>query len=359
MLVGSHLSASYGCQWWLALYPSGWTLSLCLRPLFAPCHYGRASWWSSLRPRVFGVLGSLQCSPLSDVMVTCPPPCLLLTVYSCPWCFALDPSGWGSSLCLRLLFTPCSCRRVLSWWSSLRQRVFGRFWLSPLFFHGRWYGYMTTCITLDPVRRLSFGLGPISFWMGFALCLRFLFAPCSCWRAYWWSSLRLRVFESSGLSPGFFPFGGPAPVSHLFLGLRPCRSRSPIPSLAPSWWSPCPHLRWALLTLSCYVLSVPSAFSLLWSRLSIPFAMSPLSLTVSVLCERFLRSPWGSRWLHLYRLTPVLVSLRDLDVHHLELRSVFPTFPARRSTCIHGDKFISLPDLYLSQPQQSHWVRLF
>ena len=36
-------------------------------------------------------------------------------------------------------------------------------------------------------------------------------------------------------------------------------------------------MRWALLTLSGYVLSVPFAFSLHQSRLSIPFAMSPLS----------------------------------------------------------------------------------
>ena len=192
------------------------------------------------------------------------------------------------------------------------------------------------------------------------LCLRFLFAPCSCRRAYWWSSLRPQVFESSG----FFPFRGPAPVSHLFLSLRPRRNRSPIPSLAPSWWSPCPLMRWALLTLSCYVLSVPSAFSLLRSRLSIPFAMSPLSRRVFAdgirplravtlaggvsPCVGFRRSPWGSLWLHRYRLTPVLVSLRDLDVRHLELRSVFPTFPARRSACIHGDDFIGLPDLYVS-----------
>ena len=34
------------------------------------------------------------------------------------------------------------------------------------------------------------------------------------------------------------------------------------------------------MTLSCYVLSVPSAFSLLRPRLSIPFAMSPLSRRV-------------------------------------------------------------------------------
>ena len=180
-----------------------------------------------------------------------------------------------------------------------------------MFFPGRWYGFVTTCITLDPVRRLSTGLGPISFWMGFALCLQFLFAPCSGRRTYWWSSQRPRVFESSGLSPGFFPFRGPAPVSRLFLSLRPHRSRSPIPSLAPSWWSPCPLLRWALLTLSRYVLSVPSAFSLLRSRLSIPFAMSPLSRRVFAdgirplravtlvgdvsPCIGFRRSPWGSR----------------------------------------------------------------
>ena len=342
-----------------------------------------------MAPRAFRALLIVLSSPLAVLSLcgcctlftvwfplpTCPPPCLLLTDYSCPWCFALDPSGWGSSLCLRLLFAPCSCRRVLFWWSSLRQRVFVRSWLSPLFFPGRWYGYMITCITLDPVCGLSFGLGPISFWMGFALCLRSLFAPCSCRRACWWSSLRLRVFESSGLSLGFFPFRGLALVSRLFLGLRPRRSHLSISSLAPSWWSPCPHLPWALRTLSCYVLSVPSAFSLLRSRLSIPFAMSPLSCRVFADGIRplravalaggvspfvgFLQSPWGSRWLHLYRLTPVLVSLPDLDVRHLELRSVFPTFPARRSACIHGDKFISLPDLYMSQPPQSRWVRLF
>ena len=101
-------------------------------------------------------------------------------------------------------------------------------------------------------------------------------------RALWlparllWPSLRPRVYESSSLSPWFFPFRGPTPISRLFFSLRPHRSHSPIPSLAPSWWSPCPLMRWALLTLSGYVLSVPSAFSLHRSRLLIPFAMSPL-----------------------------------------------------------------------------------
>ena len=57
-----------------------------------------------------------------------------------------------------------------------------------------------------------------------------------------------------------------AQLSRLFLCWRPCRSRSLIPSLAPSWWWPCPLLRWALLTLSGYVLGVPSAVSLRRSR---------------------------------------------------------------------------------------------
>ena len=51
VLVGSHLSMTGGS--YLALYPSGWPSSLCLRLLFAPCHCRRVSWWSSLRPRVF------------------------------------------------------------------------------------------------------------------------------------------------------------------------------------------------------------------------------------------------------------------------------------------------------------------
>ena len=142
-----------------------------------------------------------------------------------------------------------------------------------------------------------------------SLCLRFFFAPCSCRCTYWWSSLRPRVFESSGISPGFFSFWGPAPVSRLFLSLRPRRSRSLIPSLAPSWWSPCPLLWWALRTLSCYVLSVSSASSLLRSRLSFPFAMSPLSHRVFAEgihplrevaleggvspCVGLCRTPWG------------------------------------------------------------------
>ena len=33
-------------------------------------------------------------------------------------------------------------------------------------------------------------------------------------------------------------------------------------------------------------------------------------------------------------------------------------FPARRSTCVHGDHFVSLPDLCVSQPKHSHRVVL-
>ena len=43
-------------------------------------------------------------------------------------------------------------------------------------------------------------------------------------------------------------------------------------------------------------------------------------------------------------------------VRPLELRSVFLTFPARRSASIHGDKFVSFTDLCVSQPKHSHRV---
>ena len=115
---------------------------------------------------------------------------------------------------------------------------------------------------------------------------------CALWLPahFLWPSLRPRVCESSHLSLWFFPFRGPTPISRLFLSLRPCRSRSPIPSLAPSWWSPCLLMRWALLTRSGYALSVPSAFYLRRSRLSIPFAMSPLSRNVFAGGIRHLRA---------------------------------------------------------------------
>ena len=91
-----------------------------------------------------------------------------------------------------------------------------------------------------------------------------------------WSSLRLRVGEGSSLSAWSFPFRGLSPFSRLFFSWRPCRSRSLFPSLAPSWWWPCPLLRWALLTLSGYVLSMPLAVFFASVLLIDPVALLPL-----------------------------------------------------------------------------------
>ena len=73
----------------------------------------------------------------------------------------------------------------------------------------------------------------------------------------------------------FFPLCLVLPLqgSVTFLAFVPqleALSESLIPSLAPSWWGPCPLLRWALLTLSCYVLRVPSA---------VFFAVDPVALS--------------------------------------------------------------------------------
>ena len=172
--------------------------------------------------------------------------------------------------------------------------------------------------------------------------------------------------ESSGLSPVFFSFRGPTPVSHMFLCLRPSRSRSPIPSLAPSWWSPCPLWRRALLPLSCYVLSVPSAFSLHRSRLSIPFALSPLSRSVFADVIRPLRVValaagargvcGGPTYIALHRTWSVSAVLTYAPWGS---GRCFILLPVRFSASIHGDCFISLIDLRMSQPKMSRGVVLF
>ena len=114
-------------------------------------------------------------------------------------------------------------------------------------------------------------------------------------------SLRQRVSGSSSLSAWSFPFRGLSPFSRLFLSWRPCRSRSFHPSLLLGGGL-VPLLRWALLTLSSYVLSVPAAVSLrsipLHCRPSCPMSL----LTVSVIGARFAFAegrlplrlvPWG------------------------------------------------------------------
>ena len=137
----------------------------------------------------------------------------------------------------------------------MRLRVVGGSGIPPLFFPARRYAFMTTCPSLPPVRRLSFVLDVISLWLGFGLSLGILLAPCGCWRAYCGPHCdceSVRVLASLiGPSPSW--------VRHLsrvlFLSLGPCRSRSPFPSLAPSWWSPCPLLRWVFLSLHASVLA--------------------------------------------------------------------------------------------------------
>ena len=112
------------------------------------------------------------------------------------------------------------------------------------------------CLALDPSG------GPSS------LCLRLLFARRGCRRVF------LMVLTAAASLREFWALSRVLS----FLGSGPClecvplleaphRSCSPIPSLAPSWWGPCPLLWRALLTLSCHVLSVPSAFSLRCYRL--------------------------------------------------------------------------------------------
>ena len=156
------------------------------------------------------------------------------------------------------------------------------------------------------------------------------------------------------------PLRGLPPFSRLFLCWRPCRSRSLIPSLAPSWWWPCPLLRWALLMLSGYVLSVPSAVSLRRSRWSIPSHCRPSCtvslLTVSVIGVRFafaegrlpmrlvpsgpLGSCGGSTYIALHQTWLVSANLP----YAIGAQVGVSYFPARRSARIHGDHFVSFPD---------------
>ena len=117
-------------------------------------------------------------------MGTWSPPRPLLRVWGCPWRLTLVPTGWGSSLYRRLLFAPCSRRRLLSWLSLVRLRVFGSFWISPLYFPDCGFAYKATCAALPHVSRFSFVLGEFSFWLGFGLCLTILLALWGCRRAY-------------------------------------------------------------------------------------------------------------------------------------------------------------------------------
>ena len=158
----------------------------------------------------------------------------------------------------------------------------------------------------------------------------------------------------------------------MFLSWRPCRSCSLIPSLAPSWWWPCPLLRWAFLTLYGYFLSVPFAFSMRRSRWSIPSHCRPSCtvclLTVSVIGARFTfaegRLPMrlvpseplgrcgGSTYIALHRTWLVSANLTCA----IGAQVGVSYFSAQRSACIHGDNSVSFPDSCVSLPRHSHRV---
>ena len=242
------------------------------------------------------------------------------------WAPCPSSASWGFVPRLVARLAPCSCWRPLTGWSSLKLQAVGGSWFSPLWSPGRRSASRSTFSALPPVSCLFWACSlllrvrlrplPVDSLGALLLPVRLL-----------WSSMWLRVCEGSSLSAWSFPFRGLSPFSRYFLSWKPCRSRSLFPSLAPSWWGPCPLLRWALLSLSGYVLSVPSAVFFASVSLFDPVALSPLFADgfrhwcAFRLCGGASPRAFGSvraleelRWLHLYRLTPDLVSLRRFAV---------------------------------------------
>ena len=243
------------------------------------------------------------------------------------WVPCPSSAGWGFVPRLVVRLAPCSRWRPLNGWSSLKLRVVGVSWFSPLCSPGRRSASRSTYSALPPVSRLF-------FWAcSLLLRVRLRPLPDDSLGTRWlpvrllWSSLRLRVSE------GLPSLLGPSPsgVCHLSRVCSsvggPVGSHSLFPSLAPSWWWPCPLLRWALLTLSGFVLSVPSAVFFASVSFIDPVKLSPLLHRVFAdgfrhwcafrLCGGASHHAFGSvgalgelRWLHLYRLTPDLVGLR-------------------------------------------------
>ena len=126
------------------------------------------------------------------------------------------------------------------------------------------------------------------------------------------------------------------------------------------------------MTLSGYLLSVPSAFSLRRSRWPIPShcrsSCTVSMLTVSVIGARFafaegrlpmrlvplepLGSCGGSTYIALYRTWLVSAALPCA----IGAQVGVSYFPALHSTRIHGDHFVSFPDCFVSLPRHSHRV---
>ena len=219
-------------------------------------------------------------------------------------------------------------------------------------------------------------LGNIS-WLGFGCCLIFLFAPCGCQRAYCGPHCRCESARVLASLLGPSSSRGLPSVSRLFLSWGPCRSRSLIPSLAPSWWCSFPLLWWAFF--DALWLCPERALRLLFASVSLvdPVALSPLSCSVFAdgfchLCELALGGGGGGgaspHELGFVGALGGLAVAPPLSPYTgpgwsppsgrmpLELRSVCLPFHARCSARIHGDTFVSFTDLYVSLPQHSHWV---
>ena len=91
------------------------------------------------------------------------PPRPLLRVWGCLGYPALLSAGWGIVPRSVARLVPCSRWRPLTGWSSLKLRVLGGSWFSPLCSPGCRSASRSTCSALPPVSRLFFGLGAFSF----------------------------------------------------------------------------------------------------------------------------------------------------------------------------------------------------
>ena len=86
------------------------------------------------------------------------PPRPLLGVWGCLSYPTLSSAGWGWCLGRWLGFVPCSRWCPLSGCTSLRLRVLGDSWFSPLCSPDRWSASRFTYPALSPVSRLPLGL---------------------------------------------------------------------------------------------------------------------------------------------------------------------------------------------------------
>ena len=128
------------------------------------------------------------------------------------WAPCPSSASWGFVPRLVARLVPCSRWRPLTGWSSLKLRVVGGSWFSPLCSPGHRSASRSTFSALPPVSRL--------FWAcSLLLRVRLRPLPDDSLGALWlpvrllWSSMRLRVCEGSSLSAWSFPFRGLSPFS--------------------------------------------------------------------------------------------------------------------------------------------------